>query len=404
MPTLAELQSQIVKAQEQARAMMATADTGKKNAEGGAVYNWTAEQLGEFKNRTAEIDDLNVQLSSMQEMERKARDLNNARNRQFDDTPALPVATPGQVKSIGQLFAESPEFKSRRGNRVSVDLPDIDVKTLMQTSAGFAPSSPRTNIVVPYATRRPVVADLIPQDPTTLAAIKYMEETTFTNSADTVAEAAAYPESALAYTERTATVRKIATFLPISDEQLEDVPSMQALLDNRLLLMLALAEETQLLNGDGNAPDVTGFLNHGSLQTQAKGADRVQDAIFKAMTKIRATAYADPSGVILHPNDWQEIRLSTTADGIYFWGAPTETGITRIWGVPVIVTTAATEGPGLVGDFSMYSHISRRMGVSIDVSNSHDDYFVKGKLAVRIQERLSLEIYRGAAFCTVTSI
>lgn len=310
--------------------------------------------------------------------------------------------------SISRAVVKHPDYLARKGDakpRFAIHIPEADFttqKTLMTTTTGFPPESVRSQLLVPYALRRPVVADLIPQDNINQPAVVYMEETTFTNNAAAVAEGDAKPESALAYTERTVPVEVIATWIPVTRQQLDDVPQLEALLNNRLRLMLSLAEENELLNGDGSSPNLIGFYNKSGIQTQAVAGDPVPDAIYKAMTKVRFTGFAEPSGVVMHPNDWQSIRLLRTADGVYIWGSPAEVGVERVWGMPVVVTTAATENTLLTGDFQLYSHISRKMGVTLDVSDQHEDYFVKNKFAIRIEERLSLEIYRAAAFCLVT--
>ena len=389
-------------------------EKSKTKVDGVDRFDLTAEQLEDVKRRNAELNDLGAQLEEAKLVDdvyqRNAKAIRDG-NRPAGNLPLGGDPDTRQqrqpVKSLGELFTEHEAFKNRKSvKRIEVDLPDFDylqAKTLMETGAGFAPQSIRTGRVVEYAHRRPVVADLIPQTPTEQAAVVYMEETTFTNNAATRAEGGQAGEGALAYTERSKAIREIATFLPVTEIQLEDVPVTRSLIDNRLLTMLDLVEEDQLLTGDDNAPNLGGFLTI-VTQAQAKGADPTPDAIYKGMTKVRATGFAEPSAIVIHPNDWQDIRLLRTVDGLYIWGNPSEAGPERIWGLPAVITTAETENTALLGDYQLYSEIFRRRGATIKVSDSHSDFFIKGKLAIRADKRLALAIYRATAFCKVTGI
>jgi len=377
--------------------------------------SFSAEDIGEIKRRNDELDQIEDKRAKAyaEEQEVAAIAAKNRERIEALSTPVDPVGHGGagrpgagmsgqpEQKSLGHQFTEHAAFVKAPARRsTTVELPNFEFKTTMTTSAGFAPSVVRTAVVVPYALRRPVVADLIPQDSTTQSAIKYMEETTSTNAADLVAEDGLKPESALAFTERTANMGKIATWIPVTEEQLEDAPQVRALVNNRLTVFLQLEEEDQLLNGTGN---INGFHNR-VTQTQAKGVDPTPSAIYKAFTKIRFTGFAEPDGVVLHPNDWEPIRLLQDSTGRYIWGDPWVEGIERVWGKPVIVTPAEVENTALVGDFGMFSHISRRTGITIRTTDSHSDYFIYNRLVILAEERLTLEIYRLAAFCKVTGI
>ena len=412
MKSVKELQGQLNAKRDELAGMF---EKAKVKVDGEDRYDFTTAQLEDVKSRNAEIDGIAMELENAKALDDVYQ--RNAAAIRDGQRPAtqLPMNTSGkasdqrrQVKSLGELFIESDGYKNRQSKRdIIVRLDDFDfleAKTLMETGAGFAPESVRTGRIVEYAHRRPVIADLIPQTPTTQAAVVYMEETTFTNNAATRSEGGQAGEAALAYTERSETVREISTFLPVTEIQLEDAPVVQGAINNRLLTMLDLTEEVQLMSGDGNAPNMTGFLVKAGVQSQAKGADPTPDAIYKAMTLVRHTGFAEPSAVVFHPNDWQDIRLLRTTDGIYIWGSPAEAGPERIWGLPAVITTASTENTALLGDFQLYSEIFRRRGANIKVSDSHSDYFIKGKLAIRADKRLTLAIYRAAAFCKVTGI
>lgn len=317
-------------------------------------------------------------------------------------------------KTIGDLFLESDAFKKyssaeHRSPAVDIDLGDprdggVELKTLLDRTA-WSVEPDRLAIVMPGALRRPVVADLIPQGTTNSSTIKYMEETTTTNAAAAVAEGAAKPESALAFTAKTATVEKIASVLPVTDELFDDAPAMRSYVENRLRLFLKLAEETALLSGTGTTPQIRGLLNFAGVQTQAKGADPTPTAFYKAITLIRANAFVDPDGAIVHPLDWQDIATLQTADGIYIWGAPNASmPIERIWGLPVIVTPAMTQNTGFIGAFGAVTMLFRRNLVTFAVSDQHSTFFTENKLMLRVEERLALACFRPAGLCTITGI
>lgn len=363
-----------------------------------------------------ELTDLSKEVQDLQGVQKAAERARNAPDTRTE-SGSEPGSTPlgsQERKSFGQLFVESQAFKGKSGANGPEATLDIELKTLFQTglygaTTGWDPEEIRTGKVVDFATRPIQVTDLIPQTTTSQAAVQYMEETTFTNAAaevqeSTTATPGTYPEAALALTERSSIVRKIAVYLPVTDEQLEDVPQARGYIDNRLPFMIRQRLDSQILVGNGTAPNLAGILNVAGIQTQAKGTDPTPDAVYKALVKVRVTGRAMPNAVIMHPNDWQDIRLLRTADGIYIWGNPSDAGPERIWGLRVAQSDAITENTGLVGDFQNFVELAVRRGIDVQVSNSHSTFFIEGKQALRADMRAALVVYRPAAFCTVTGI
>lgn len=317
-------------------------------------------------------------------------------------------------KSVGRAIIESDYYekiRNREPGRVEIAMDvksyllnqAMEMKTAFTTSAGWAPEDLRIGRVVLDAQRPIDVLDAIPMFRTGMSTVKFMEETTFTNNAAERAENAAYAESALALTEQSDEVESIGTSLPVTDEQIEDVEGVEDYLEGRLMFMVRQRLDSQVINGDGSTPNLEGTLNESGIQTQAKGTDSVPDAVYKAMTKVRFTGRAESSVAIFNPNDWQDIRLLTTADGVYIWGSPADAGPERIWGVPVIQTTAIAENTGLVGDFARYSGLFVRRNVLVETGYVNDD-FLDGRVTIRAGMRCAMVHFRPAAFATVTGI
>ena len=365
----------------------------------------TAAKAAEIKRLNDELTALGKDVDQLAETERIAASVKGMAQSMVQPVNAPEPQPEAQVKSLGEMFTESVAFKGFDGRRSPAALlPGVNVKTLMTQAAGWAPESLRMPGYVPSAQRIPTVLDAIPMGTTGQAAVVYMEETTFTNNAAGRAEGANNAgEAALALTQQTANVREFAVWLPVTREQMDDVAQVQGYINNRLPLMLRQVMSAAILTGAG-APSFTGIIGLAGVQTQAKGADPTPDAIHKAMTLVSVTGRANPNVTIWHPNDWQDVRLLRTADGIYIWGSPSEAGPERIWGLPVVQDSACTENTALVGDFANFTELAMRQGIQLEVSDSHAGLFIQRTLAILATVRAALVVYRPAAICQVTGI
>ena len=365
-----------------------------------------AKKLEAFNTLHTDLQTLASDLAKL-ETEERAKDIENIAKKAMEPNWVVPPPRdqPTEAKSLGQMFVESDVYKQYKiDKRKGVPAVfKVDLKTLFLTTAGWAPESTRIDRVIDAVTRPIQLLDLIPVSPTEQASIVYMEETTRTHASAEVAEGAAYAEDTFALTERTNTVRKIASNIPVTDEQLDDESQVRSYLDARLRFGLRQRLDLQVINGNGTPPNLEGILNVTGIQTQAKGTDPTFDAIHKALTLVRVTGRSNPNAVVIHPTDWEQIRLTRTADGIYIMGNPALAGPMTLFGLPVTLQDAVTAGTGLVGDFANFSHIYDRRGVEVTVGFVADQ-FKEGEATLRADMRVAFVVFRPAAFCTVTGI
>ncbi len=314
---------------------------------------------------------------------------------------------PRELRYALQASKDYQRFRDGTSKSVVLDFPAVDFKTLISLSdinrqADLMPG------VVPGPTEDRTVSDLMLQGNTTANTIEYYERTSFTNNADTVAEGGTKPESALGYTLRTDSVRKIGHWIPATKESLDDVPFLESEIRGELSYGVVRSEEEQLLFGNGTAPNIRGLMNRAGLQSYAKtGGDSVADAIYHAMQLVRGEegdGFAEPTAIVMHPTDYTGYRLMRTTDGIYINGSPSEPGPDRMWGLMVRQTTAMSQGTALTGAFRPYSKILRREGITITLSTEHSTFFIENKVAILAEERIALQVTRGSAFATATGL
>lgn len=260
--------------------------------------------------------------------------------------------------------------------------------------------------IVPLPTRPLRVADLFAFGTTDSNAVVYMVESAFTNAAGAVAETAAKPESTLTFDQVNEPVRKIATWLPVSDEMLDDVPTLGAYLDARLRVAIELTIEDQLVSGNGTPPNISGVLDRAGLAPSiARTTESNADAILKQISAIENSTFMRPDAVVMNAANWSSILTSKDTAGAYYGGGPLATPAQpMLWGLPVVLTPSVVTGTALVGAFKVGGQVFHRGGLRVEMSNSHAAFFIENKVAILAESRLALAIYRPAAFGTVTNL
>lgn len=323
-----------------------------------------------------------------------------------------------QARTVGEFITTSEQYrKFTKGNgqrSLSLEVPFGFSRTTGDpaTTTGLTSIDKQPGIVL-LGQQPPRVADLMSQTPTTATTIRYISENSLTNAAAAVAEGASKPEATWDLIETDAAVRKIAVVGRVTDEFFQDYDATRDYINNRLAYMVAIKEDNALLNADASANQIRGLMQFSGIQTQAQGVDTALDALYKGINKVRTVGFFEPDAIVLNPLDLQNFRLMKDKNGQYYFGGPF-TGsygqpgspgfVLFIWGLPVVWTTSIAAGTALVGAFRMGAQIFRKLGLTIETTNSDASDFQFNRIAIRAETRLALACFRPLAFCTVTGL
>lgn len=322
-----------------------------------------------------------------------------------------------ELKSPGAAFVGSAELKAyiangKRGKsagcsinlgRKDAILRDMAVKSLSGVASlrDFM-STNRMLEIMQDPLRMGRVSSLFRVYPTSVRTIAFLRESAHSNLSSTVAEEGLKPESSITFTDDNMPVQTIATWMPVNNQVLDDLPALQAYIENRLVEMLEYTEDNQLLYGDGIAPNLQGIMTHPDVPTfnwsQGGVGDTRIDAIRRAITIARLQEYP-VNGVVLHPNDWEAIELQKDDESRYIWGAAPGMRVEpTVWRVPVVETTAILEGDFLAGAFGNAAAIFDRGAATIRVADQHSDFFTHNKTVILIEKEEALVVFRPKAF------
>lgn len=308
-------------------------------------------------------------------------------------------------KSLGEYVTEDEAVKQflERAKSPGSTSTRFDVKSITEATTGTGGLGDlilpqRRPGIVEAPQRQLVVRDLLSVGRTTSNSIEFVRESGFYNNAAPVAEGELKPESSLEFSIENTPVRTIAHWIRASKQVLADIPMLQSYINNKLLLGLSLEEEEQLLIGDGTGQNLLGLIPQATPLDpgRVRSDDTHIDIVRRGMGQIRLAEYR-ATGIMMHPDDWEQIELTKTEDGSYVWANPRGLLGPTLWGLPVIDTTALNPGEFLVGNFKQAAQIWDREDAVVDLSTDDRDNFIRNLVTIRAEERLGLEVSRPEA-------
>lgn len=331
-----------------------------------------------------------------------------------------PVGDPTDRRNPGEIFARHESIERLRGdagiieaggaigNTAPVEIMSrratrgmLRQRTTLDISQGGALVPIDQQLSPENIPVRPnMVLDLITMQDTDSDQVNWVLQTLRTNNAAMTAFGTALAESAYQYTLQTATVKRAGHFVPITRDMLADAAQLEGEINGQLIEDTRLAVESQVVNGDATGQNFRGILNTAGIGAQARGTDTYLDAAHKAITQVRLGVFRDPNAILIHPTDFEKYALAKDANGNYLFkiGEPES-----IWGLTPVVSPVIAQGTALVGWFAK-AWMWLRAGVAVSASDSHQDFFTKGMVAVKAELRAAFAVRQPKAFATVTGL
>lgn len=376
--------------------------------------NLDASDIEKLKGLNAEAHELQDSIETLDTVHKRFEGLtDNLTNTQKSGAASYESLGDFVVKSIGEQLVR---MKGVSGASIAAPewVPNRKANTDTQVTGGpsgvYGPllTYVDPNFVEGY--RRPTITNLFGVGAISGQAITYFVEGAQEGDFKTVGEGDEFGQIHYANaTEHTDALSTIAGFIKESGDMITDLAFLKSDIDGRLLYNLSIAEEKQLLNGDGTGKNINGLLNRDGIQTY-EATDAGNDvAILHAQSMISTDTGMMPDALVINPTDYEAIRLKKDNDGNFIGGGPfygVNGGALNItpslWGMNTVVTPAVAAGTAIVGSFKGAATFYRKGGVAVEATNSNDTDFISDLVTIRAKERVALAVRKPKAFVKLT--
>jgi len=228
---------------------------------------------------------------------------------------------------------------------------------------------------------------------------EWVEQSGIEGGAGMTAEGASKTQLDWDYEVKSASVKKITSFIKISDEMLTDIEGILGEINGNLAYQVELLEETQLLTGIGSGNNLNGIesyaqeLDLASLSGTVEAANN-WDVLAAAITQIKVNAKASANRIFMNPADiFLTIHATKDTTNDYINPVTVVPNATPgaapsifVWGVPVVESDTITAGEFLVADMTKFT-IRDKESFNVEIGLDGND-FTKNLRTIRGEKRL----------------
>lgn len=313
----------------------------------------------------------------------------------------------GEGKSFIDMVKGDDSYKDRQKSglaQIEVTKSDMaSMKEMKVTSAGIV--VPNYDPTIQPGIRQELrIRDLLTSIPVSGQNYSYFKELLHTRGAAPVAEGALKPTSNVTFETITDRVKKIAVWMPVTDEALDDVPQLLGYIQELLRYDLKLEEEAQILKGDGTGENLNGLMTQATSYDTGltKNGDTAIDIVRRAIYQARKQSKLSADGVVMTELDWMNIELQKDGENRYLFANLQGLVTPILWGRPVITSDSMDEGDAdtggefLVANFARAAILFDRMSFLFKMGLINDQ-FIKNERALLVEERLGLGVRRREA-------
>jgi HK97 family phage major capsid protein len=317
----------------------------------------------------------------------------------------------GQHKSFSQqleekITANKANLPLSVGKKFSFDIDTKAVGNLGSaanlTGSYFVPPTVVPGVFVqPY--NQTHMRDVLNTGQTDSNIIRYIRDNGGEGGPTTVAEAGTKPQMDRDLAIVDAPVRKIATYLRVPEEMIEDIPYLTSFLTNVGTQEVMAVEDTQIIYGDGTGQNLSGLATAGNFTAYAAdagggaasgvvAAPNEYDVLTSAVKQMRVLKRV-PTVHLVSPVDyWKMVSRKDTTNNYILQGGGNGLVPATAGGVPITQMNQIAAGDFITLDKNA-AQIYFRSNINVRFYEQDQDNAIKNMVTIVIEERLALCIY-----------